>query len=154
MTWQVLDTWKKIKNSSAWRRKNMIYNFEVLSKLLTKLYILHFQHMQFYLLLIDLIWGQRAYFSRVGSCFWGIEGFTQDHKIGKRQGLKFWSKFVWLHCTWCSYWKVKLVRNGKGYQRSENTWIGKNTKQIMNHLSQDWNHLIFKIRFFKMSVST
>lgn len=32
----------------------MIYNYEILSKLLTKLYILHFQHMQLYLLLIDL----------------------------------------------------------------------------------------------------
>lgn len=143
MTWQVLDTWKMIKNSSAWRRKNMIYNYEILSKLLTKLYVLHFQHMQLYLLLIDLSWGQRAYLSRVGSCFQGIAEFTQGHQTGKRQGFKFGSKSVWLHCTSCPSWTVKLLSNGKGYQGSENTRIGKNTKQITNHPGPDWNHLIF-----------
>lgn len=145
------------KNSTSWRRKNITCNLEVLcknwkEKNLFLGWIVHFQHMQFHLLLIEVIWGQRAQlFQRGMLSFRGVKGFTQDHQTCKCQWLRFWSRCTWLHHTSQSFWKVKLLNKCKSYQEWKYSLaLVKTNKEILtNHSSQDQNCFIFKIKFFK-----
>lgn len=115
-------------------------------------WIVHFQHLQFHLLLIEVIWGQRAQlFQRGKLSFRGVKGFTQDHQTCQCQWLRFWSRCTRRHHTSQSYWKVKLLNKCKGYREWKYSLeLVKTNKEILtNHSSQDQNCLIFKIRFFK-----